>query len=103
MRLLVLLICGGLAACASNSYTVPSTGVYEVPQAGSASTYGGGDAFTETIESSLAEGDGTAPANVALAPSATGTGAALDDDRINLMQWTLAQQKVEARLRRMAA
>lgn len=95
MRLPWLLICGGLAACSSNSYTVPSTGVYEVPQAGSASSYGGGDAFTQTIESSLAAGEGT-PSNVALAGSPTGTGPALDDDRINLMQWTLDQQKIDA-------
>ena len=29
-------------------------------------------------------------------PSADGTGPALDDDRINLMQWTLEQQKIDA-------
>lgn len=97
MRLTVILVCGGLAACTSStSYTVPSTGVYEVPQSGSASTYGGGDNFTSTIENSLAQPDGATPANVALAGSTTGTGPALDDDRINLMQWTLEQQKVDA-------
>jgi hypothetical protein len=31
-----------------------------------------------------------------LAGSATGTGRALDDDKINLMQWTLEQQKIDA-------
>jgi hypothetical protein len=33
---------------------------------------------------------------VALQGSADGTGGALDDDRINLMQWTLEQQKIDA-------
>jgi hypothetical protein len=33
---------------------------------------------------------------LALQGSADGTGTALDDDRINLMQWTLAQQRVDA-------
>ena len=97
MRLSVILVCGGLAACTSTpSYTVPSTGVYEVPQSGSASSYGGGDSFTQTIDSSLAQGDSTVPANVALAGSSDGTGPALDDDKINLMQWTLEQQKIDA-------
>lgn len=102
MRLSVILVCGALAACASNTYTVPSTGVYEVPQTGSASTYGGGstyaggDNFTQTIENSLAQPDGSLPPNVAATGSPDGTGPALDDDRINLMQWTLEQQKVDA-------
>ena len=61
----------------------------EVPQEGTASTAGGPD-FTTTIEGALAEG--TTP----IAPSPDGTGAALDDDRINLMQWTLDQQKIDA-------
>jgi hypothetical protein len=86
---LLLLACGGLAACGGGAVTVPSESVImEVPQTGSASTTGGDD-FTSTIEASLAEG-GT------VAPSADGTGAALDDDRINLMQWTLDQQKIDA-------
>ena len=86
---LLLLACGGLAACGGGAVTVPSESVImEVPQTGSASTTGGDD-FTSTIEASLAEG-GT------VAPSADGTGTALDDDRINLMQWTLEQQKIDA-------
>jgi hypothetical protein len=86
---LLLLACGGLAACGGGAVTVPSESVImEVPQTGSASTTGGDD-FTSTIEASLAEG-GT------VAPSADGTGAALDDDRINLMQWTLDQQRIDA-------
>jgi hypothetical protein len=95
MRIPVLLICGGLAACTSNAVTYPQGNVItEVPQAGIAST-AGGDNFTSTIESSLADGGtGTVPTGVA--PSPDGTGPALDDDRINLMQWTLEQQKIDA-------
>ena len=91
MRIVVLLLaCGGLAACGGGAVTVPSESVLmEVPQTGSASTTGG-DNFTSTIEASLAEG------GTAVAPSASGTGSALDDDRINLMQWTLEQQKIDA-------
>ena len=40
-----------LAACTSGAVTVPDSGVItEVPQAGTASSYGGGDNFTSTIE-----------------------------------------------------
>lgn len=100
MRVRVIWLCGLLAACASGAVTVPEgAGVYEVPQAGTASTAGGGD-FTTTIEGALAEptADGL-PAHypgAKLPPSADGTGPALDDDRINLMQWTLEQQKIDA-------
>ncbi len=91
MRFPVLLACGLLAACTSGGVTVPDDGqvIMEVPPTGTAAT-SGGDGFTSTIEASLAS-DGSA-----LAPSADGTGRALDDDRINLMQWTLEQQKIDA-------
>jgi hypothetical protein len=90
MRLRLISFCGLLAACSGGAVTVPSDPVImEVPQAGTAST-AGGDAFTSTIEGALAEG---APP---VQGSATGTGTAIDDDRINLMQWTLEQQKIDA-------
>ena len=99
MRVKVVWLCGLLAACSSGAVTVPEgAGVYEVPQGGTASTTGGGD-FTSTIEGALAEptADGM-PAHYpgAKLPSSDGTGPALDDDRINLMQWTLDQQKIDA-------
>ena len=99
MRVKVIWLCGLLAACSSGAVTVPEgAGVYEVPQGGTASTAGGGD-FTSTIEGALAEptADGL-PAHYpgATLPSADGTGSALDDDQINLMQWTLEQQKIDA-------
>lgn len=99
MRILLVLVCGSLAACAS-SVTVPNDPILtEVPQSGSASSYGG-DTFTSTIESSLAGEGGQAASpvsgSIALAGSTDGTGPALDDDRINLMQWTLEQQKIDA-------
>ena len=99
MRVKVIWLCGLLAACSSGAVTIPEgAGVYEVPQGGTASTAGGGD-FTSTIEGALAEptADGL-PAHYpgATLPSADGTGSALDDDQINLMQWTLEQQKIDA-------
>ncbi len=94
MRFPVLLACGLLAACTSGGVTVPDDGqvLMEVPPTGTAST-AGGDGFTSTIEATLA--DPAAP-GASLAPSADGTGRALDDDRINQIQWTLEQQKIDA-------
>jgi hypothetical protein len=99
MRLKVILVCGVVAGCQSAVTTPPGTGVYEVPQSGTASSAGGSD-FTGTIDAALAEptADGL-PAHVPgahLPPSVDGNGPALDDDRINLMQWTLEQQKIDA-------
>lgn len=92
MRLLVILACGGLAACSSGAVTVPQESVItEVPAGGSASTYGG-DSFTATIEGALDESGQP----IALAGSPGATGSSLDDDRINLMEWTLEQQKIDA-------
>jgi hypothetical protein len=95
----MVLICGLLAGCGGGAVTVPSEPVLTevppvaVPQAGIAST-AGGDGFTSTIASAIDEG--ATPAATPLAGSADGTGRALDDDRINLMQWTLEQQKIDA-------
>jgi hypothetical protein len=92
MRILVILACGSLAACTSGAVTVPQESVItEVPAAGNASSYGG-DSFTATIESALDESGQP----VTLAGSPGGTGPALNDDTINLMQWTLEQQKIDA-------
>ena len=97
MRILMILACGGLAACTSGAVTVPQGSVItEVPAAGNASSYGGGDNFTTTIESALDENGQPVALAPPVAGSASGTGAALDDDRINLMQWTLEQQKIDA-------
>jgi len=101
MRILAILACAGLAACTSGAVTVPSDGsvITEVspgaPTVGSASSYGGGDDFTSTISAALDENGQPVAGQAALA-SPDGTGQALDDDRINLMQWTLEQQKVDA-------
>jgi hypothetical protein len=95
MRRLAIIVCGVLAACTSTGVTVPDEQVlYEVPPAGGASTSGGDD-FTRTIEGALNEG---APPAYA---SPTGQalpqwGTPIDDDRLNLMQWTLEQQKIDA-------
>jgi hypothetical protein len=91
MRIAAILACGALAACTSGAVTVPSDDVIvEVPYSGSASTTGGPDSFTSTIGAAIDEGGNP------VAPSPTGTGPGLDQDRINLMQWTLEQQKIDA-------
>jgi hypothetical protein len=91
MRILAILACGALAACGGGAVTVPSDSVItEVPSAGSASSYGGGD-FTSTVSTALDEGG-----QATLAGSPGASGASLDQDRINLMQWTLEQQKIDA-------
>ena len=91
MRVLVLLVCGGLAACTSG-VTVPDGNVLtEVPSTGNESSLGG-DAFAGATGNTLANGD---PASVGVG-SPNGNGPALDDDKINLMQWTLEQQKIDA-------
>jgi hypothetical protein len=98
MRLMAALICGTLAACASGGVTVPDDAVlYEVPIDGTAST-AGGDPFTARIEGALEGGD---PEFAQLSPQEraarlTASGTPIDDDRINLMQWTLEQQKIDA-------
>jgi hypothetical protein len=90
MRIPALVMIGALAACTS-SVTVPNeTVLYEVPPAGTASTAGGGDNFTATIESSLANG------STATAAPLPQSGTPLDDDRLNLMEFTLEQQKIDA-------
>jgi hypothetical protein len=92
MRFQVLLICGALAAC-NSSVTVPDGAtVTEVPQTGIASS-AGGNSFSSTPVPVTVEGSGL---TTTLTPSASGTGAGLDQDRINLMQWTLEQQKIDA-------
>ena len=105
MRILILLACGALAACTSGAVTVPDEGgvITEVPPTGTASSYGGagygtsGD-FSSTVAAALDENGNPVPGGtqVTLAGSADGTGKSLDADRINLMQWTLEQQKIDA-------
>jgi hypothetical protein len=97
MRLFSALVCGALAACSSGGVTVPDAQVlYEVtpPPMGSASTTGG-DPFTQRIESALGEG-GTPVAGTTLAQPLPQAGTPIDDDRLNLMQWTLEQQRIDA-------
>lgn len=88
MRIAAVFMCTALAGCAS-AVTVPDANVTEVPLSATASSYGdanlSGDPHPE----------GPMPPPVGM-PSADGTGTALDQDRINLMQWTLDQQKIDA-------
>ncbi len=90
MRILAVLMCGALAACTSGAVSVPNESVLtEVPTSGMASSYGDGSLNTTPTPVGPMAGP-------VVAPSADGTGAALDDDKINLMQWTLDQQKIDA-------
>lgn len=91
MRVLAALGVAALAACSSNVRVPSDPVIYEVPQTGTASTSGGtSDAFTATIENSLAEVD---PVTGQPLPQ---QGTPLDDDRLNLMEYTLRQQKIDA-------
>jgi hypothetical protein len=103
MRLTATLLCGALAACASGGVTVPDepTVLYEVPPTGAVSTAGGTDGFTTTIQGAINEGTpGAAPGAVATTAVDPSTlpqwGTPIGDDQLNLMQWTLEQQKIDA-------
>ncbi len=86
MRIPALVIFGTLTACTS-SVTVPRDQVVmEVPPSGIASSAGGGDPFVTNIEGSLAGTPGAGP--ISATP--------LDDDHINPMDYTLAQQRHDA-------
>jgi len=90
MRVLAALGIVALAACSSNVRVPSDPVIYEVPQTGTASTSGGTDSFTATIESSLAEPDPLA--GQPLPQQAT----PLDDDNLNLTLYSLEQQKIDA-------
>lgn len=89
MRFLAVLMCGALAACTSGAVSVPDANVTEVPLTGSASSYGEPNLSGDPVPVGPVAGP-------VVAPSPDGTGPALDQDRINLMQWTLEQQKIDA-------
>lgn len=91
MRFAAVLMCAVLAGCTSGSVTVPDANVTEVPLSGTASSYGDANLGGDPIPVGPMPG----PVGVG-APSPDGTGPALDQDRINLMQWTLEQQKIDA-------
>ena len=95
MRLLVILGLRRPGGLQQRPVTVPQDSVItEVPQAGSASTTAAATASPRTIESALDENG--QPRGAGRASRRRRPGAALDDDRINLMQWTLEQQKIDA-------
>jgi len=93
MRIPALAMIGFLAACTS-SVTVPRDQVLlEVPPGGMASSAGGADPFVTTIQGTLA--DGSVPVIdpvTGLPPRPT----PLNDDHINPMDFTLAQQRYDA-------
>lgn len=90
MRIVAVFMCAALAGCAS-SVSVPDANVTEVPLTGTPSSYGAPDLGGDPVPV-----DPMLPPVGVGAPSSDGTGTALDQDRINLMQWTLEQQKIDA-------
>lgn len=117
MRILVVLMCSALAGCAGGAANVPDATIIEVPASGTASSYGQPDlgaryssyspqaqvptpqspaSDTEFGAAPVTPGTDTAFSGPGALPSPDGTGPALDEDRINLMQWTLEQQKIDA-------
>ena len=89
MRRLAIAALVAVAGC-NSAVTVPEdTVLYEVPGTGTASSAGGSDPFVASIDTSLSTPGATAPAG-------TPSGTPIDDDQINLMQWTLEQQKIDA-------
>lgn len=112
MRIVAAIMAGALAACSSGVRVPDDQVIYEVPQTGTASTAGGADPFTQRIESTLSGTDpatgqpiqGTSLYNSAApnygrvdyAQPLPAQGTPLDDDRLNLMQYTLEQQKIDA-------
>jgi hypothetical protein len=98
MRLLAVLATCTVAACAS-SVTVPDTvTLYEVPPAGydlppttgTASSFGG--------ESYGTAGAGLSNAPLQTAPGLNPSGTQIGDDRLNLAEFSLEQQRIDAAL-----
>lgn len=90
MRIVAVFMCAAVAGC-SSAVTVPDANVTEVPFSATASSYGDANLAGDPHPN----GPMIPPVGVG-APSPDGTGTALDQDRINLMQWTLDQQKIDA-------
>lgn len=99
MRVIVFgVFCGLAAGCTSGAiapprdeilYEVPSTPSQPIPQ------MTGADDFTSRIEAALAENPAAAAASSAPMPGGT-AGTPLDDDRLNLAEYTLEQQRIDA-------
>ena len=99
MRLTIILACGALAACTTGDVTVPADPIlYEAtPRTAispSASSSGGGDAFTGTIENALGGPGVVDPGR----PPVNAAGTPLNDDTLNLTLYTIEQQKIDARI-----
>ncbi len=97
MRLKIILACGALAGCTTGDVYVPQDPIlYQAPSpsATSASSSGGADDFTSTVENALGGpgvvDPGRAPVNA--------SGTPLNDDTLNLTLYTIEQQKIDARI-----
>lgn len=99
MRFLVLgVLCGLAAGCTSGAiapprdqilYEVPTSAPQPIPQVD------GPDDFTRRIEAALAEDPSMPLASAAPVPAGT-AGTPIDDDRLNLAEYTLDQQRIDA-------
>ena len=99
MRIPVILVCGALAACTQRRGDRPERRRDHRGAAGRHRLELRPAATTSPARSRRSLGRPPTACRRRPArrwPSPDGTGAALDDDRINLMQWTLEQQKIDA-------
>lgn len=104
MRVLVLgFFCGLVAGCTSGAiapprdrvlYEVPSSPIEPIPRVSEP------DDFTSRIEAALADQPAPATTEMPASPSAPVTagtaGTPIDDDRLNLAEYTLEQQRIDA-------
>lgn len=100
-RLAAVLASGLLVGCTSSAVTMPDTAsVTEVPfdtAAPAASAGASASAAASSIGGvEIPEGMAVAPAGTTTAEAAPGVGRKLDDDKLNLLQTTLEEQKVDA-------
>lgn len=96
-RLMAVLACGLLAACTSSAITVPEpTSVTEVPQGDLGASVPGTGIASSVGGVDLPPGVQMAPPGTTTADAAPGVGRTLDQDKLNLLQTTLEEQKVDA-------
>lgn len=90
----VVAVCGLMAGCTTGSIAPPRDQIlYEVPQTSGANSMpqnAGSSDFTDRIEAALAHDVPTVSAEAGL------SGTPIDDDRLNLAEYTLEQQRIDA-------
>lgn len=96
-RVVAVLACGLLAGCTSSAITVPEpTSVTEVPPVDTGTSVPGTATASSIGGVELPPGVTMAPPGTTTAEAAPGVGRTLDQDKLNLLQTTLEEQKVDA-------